>query len=45
MSNKPDQRVCVKFCVKFGKSATETFEMIKIAFEDEAMSHFKKIFE
>ncbi|KAE9537933.1 hypothetical protein AGLY_005905 [Aphis glycines] len=40
MSNKLEQRVCIKFCVKLGKSATETFEMIKKAFEDEAMSRF-----
>lgn len=38
MSNKPEQRVCITFWVKLGKSATETFEMIKKAFEDEAMS-------
>ncbi|CAI6344606.1 unnamed protein product [Macrosiphum euphorbiae] len=41
MSNKLEQRVCIKFCVKLGKSATETFEMIKKAFEDEAMSRSK----
>ena len=33
--------VCLGFCVKLGKSATETFEMIKKAFEDEAMSRSK----
>jgi hypothetical protein len=44
MSNKLEQRVCIKFCVKLGKSATETFEMIKKTFEDEAMSR-SKIFE
>jgi hypothetical protein len=27
----------VKFCVKIGKSVTETFEMLKIAFGEEAM--------
>jgi len=30
------QRICVKFCVKIGKSVTETFEMLKIAFREEA---------
>jgi len=44
MSNKPEQRVCIKFCVKLGKLATETFEIIKKAYEDEAMS-ISKIFE
>ena len=32
-----EQRICVKFCVKIGKSVTETFEMLKIAFREEAM--------
>jgi len=27
----------VKFCVKIGNSVTETFEMLKIAFGEEAM--------
>jgi len=31
------QRICVKFCVKIGKSVTETFEMLKTAFREEAM--------
>jgi len=41
MSNKPEQRVCIQFCIKLEKSATETFEMIKKAFEDETMSRSK----
>ena len=32
-----EQRICVKFCVKIGKSVTETFEMLKIAFREEAV--------
>jgi transposase len=32
-----EQRICVKFCVKTGKSVTEIFEMLKIAFGEEAM--------
>jgi len=39
MSYKPEQCVCIKFCTKLRKSATETFEIIKKAFEDEAMSN------
>ena len=31
------QQICVKFCVKIGKSVTETFEMLKIAFGEESM--------
>jgi hypothetical protein len=32
MDGKIEQRVCYKFCVKLGKSATETFEMLREAF-------------
>jgi len=32
------QRVCVKFCCKLGQTFSETFEMLKQAFGDEAMS-------
>jgi transposase len=32
-----EQRICVKFFVTSGKSVTETFEMLKIAFGEEAM--------
>jgi transposase len=31
------QRICVKFCVKIEKSVTETFEMLKIAFGEDAI--------
>jgi len=37
MSVFHEQRICVKFLVKTGKSVTETFEMLKIAFGEEAM--------
>jgi len=37
MSVFQEQRICVKFCVKIGKSVTKTFEMLKIAFGEEAM--------
>ena len=30
------QRICVKFCVKIGKSVTEAFEMLKMSFGEEA---------
>jgi hypothetical protein len=32
MAGKIEQRVCIKFCVKFGRSATETLEMLCEAF-------------
>jgi len=33
-----EQRVCVKFCFKLGKSFTETVQMLTQAFGDESMS-------
>ena len=37
MSVFHEQRICMKFCVKTGKSVTETFEMLKIAFREESI--------
>ena len=37
MSVFHEQRIYVKFCVKIGKYVTKTFEMLKIAFGEEAM--------
>jgi hypothetical protein len=31
-------RVCIKFCVNLGKSATETFEMLREAFGERPLS-------
>jgi hypothetical protein len=31
------QRICLKFCFKLGKNTSETYEMLKIAFGDNAM--------
>jgi len=33
------QRVCIKFCVRLGKTGSETFEMLKQGFGDSCMSH------
>jgi hypothetical protein len=33
-----EQRANVKFCVKLGKSVTETLNMLRQAYGDEAMS-------
>ena len=38
MDFKHEQRVNIKFCVKLGKSATETLEMLQLAYGDDAMS-------
>ncbi|CAA9999485.1 unnamed protein product, partial [Nesidiocoris tenuis] len=37
MNAKQEQRVCVKFCVKLGKSFTETFKRLTEAYEEETM--------
>jgi hypothetical protein len=37
MSDFHEQRICLKFCAKLGKSFTETFGMLKTAFGDEAL--------
>jgi len=39
MAEVDEQRVCIKFCVRLGKTGSETFEMLKQAFGDLCMSH------
>jgi hypothetical protein len=39
-----EQRVCIKFCQKLGKTATEMYEMLQQAFGETASS-WSKIFE
>ncbi|UYV69539.1 hypothetical protein LAZ67_6003926 [Cordylochernes scorpioides] len=38
VSDEREQRICIKFCFKLKKSATETYELIKEAFGDAALS-------
>ena len=38
MAEVDEQRVCIKFCVRLGKTGSETFEMLKQAFGDSCMS-------
>jgi len=38
MKDLEEQRVCVKFCFKLGKTATETWKILQQAFGDECMS-------
>lgn len=38
MSEINEQRVCIKFCLKLGKNATETYTMIKTAFGNDYLS-------
>jgi hypothetical protein len=36
-----EQRVCIKFCQKLGKTATKTYEMLQQAFGETALSRSK----
>jgi hypothetical protein len=36
-----EQRVCIKFCQKLGKKATEMYEMLQQAFGEIALSQSK----
>jgi hypothetical protein len=38
MDGKIEQRVCIKFCVKLGKSDTETLEIFLEAFGEHCLS-------
>jgi hypothetical protein len=38
MDSKIEERVCIKFCVKLGKSATKTLEMLRDAFGEHSLS-------
>ena len=44
LSVNVEQRVNVKFCVKLGKSATETYDMLKNVYGDECLSR-TQVFE
>jgi hypothetical protein len=39
MADFREQRACIKFFFKLGKTATECYEMLKTAFGEQAMSH------
>jgi hypothetical protein len=38
IDGKIEQRVCIKFCMKLGKSTTETLEMFCEAFGEHSLS-------
>ena len=37
MTDFREQRACIKFCFKLGKTATECYEMLKTAFGEQSM--------
>ena len=37
MADLREQRACIKFCFKLGKTATECYEMLKTAFGEQAI--------
>ena len=43
MAQVDEQKVCIKFCVRLGKTGSETFEMLKQAFGDSCMSHSRTL--
>jgi uncharacterized cysteine cluster protein YcgN (CxxCxxCC family) len=44
MDSKVKQRVCIKFCMKLGKSTAKTLEMLREAFGEHS-SRRKEVFE
>ena len=38
MTEKQDQRICIKFCFQLGKTSSETIHMMQKAFGNECMS-------
>lgn len=44
MTESVEQRIYIKFCFKLGKTATETNDMIKLTFGEDAMSR-ARVFE
>jgi hypothetical protein len=37
VDGKIEQRACIKFCLQFGKSATEILEMLREAFGEQSL--------
>ena len=34
-----EQRICIKFCFKIRKTATETYQLLQQAYSEDAMGH------
>ena len=41
MCESTEQRICIKFCFKFGKNATETYQLLQQAYGEDAMGLHK----
>jgi hypothetical protein len=41
MAHLKEQYICIKFCFKLGKTASEIYKMLKIAFADNAMGEHR----
>ena len=39
MCESTEQRVCIKFCFKIRKTATETYQLLQQAYSEDAMGH------
>ena len=37
MRESTEQRICIKFCFKIGKTATETYQLLQQAYSEDAM--------
>jgi len=37
MGDSTEQRICIKFCFKIGKTATETYQLLQQAFSEDAV--------
>ena len=44
MAEKEEQRICIRFCQRLGKTGTETYQMLQVAFGEEVMSR-ARVFE
>ena len=44
MSDRTEQQICLRFCFRLGKTATETHEMLQKAFKEKALSR-TQVFE
>jgi len=39
MCESTEQRICIKFCFKIGKTATETYQLLQQTYDEDAVGH------